>query len=110
MAGSDRRVGAPARQGALRPSAHSSAIRPIRLPSAAAPARALDLALAFFWDAWHRQQVRRLVEKRGLPAAVVRLAWDALPYEPVRFRFGWERWRELRVQRLGPKARPRTSV
>src|SRR5919201_7115045 len=39
----------------------------------------LELALAYFWDLWRRKQVQRLVEERGLPAELVRLAWDALP-------------------------------
>jgi len=56
-------------------------------------AEPLELALAFFWDLWRRVQVRRLVEERGLPAEVVALAWEKLPYESVPFRFGWDEWR-----------------
>jgi hypothetical protein len=59
-------------------------------------AEPLELAMAFFRDVWRRQQVRRLVAERGLPAEVVQLAWDALSYESVPFRFGWECWREMR--------------
>src|SRR5438105_235511 len=59
-------------------------------------AEPLELALAFFWDVWRRVQVTRLVAERGLPVELVRAAWDALPYESVPFREGWERWRELR--------------
>src|SRR5687767_3417855 len=57
-------------------------------------AEPLELEMAFFWDLCRRVQVKRLVEGRGLPAEVVRLAWDALPYESVPFRLGWQRWRE----------------
>ena len=56
----------------------------------------LHLALAYFWDLWRRKQVKRLVAERGLPPELVELAWDALPYESVPFRLGWERWRALR--------------
>jgi hypothetical protein len=57
----------------------------------------LELAMALFRDVWRRVQVRRLVEERGLPTDLVQLAWDALPYESVPFRFGWGCWRELRA-------------
>ena len=56
----------------------------------------LHVAIAYFWDVWRREQVRRLVAERGLPAEAVSLAWAALPYESVPFREGWQRWRELR--------------
>jgi hypothetical protein len=65
--------------------------------------------MAFFRDVWRREQVRRLVAERGLPTADVRLAWDALPYESVPLRFGWECWREMReaVARTLGDRRPR---
>jgi hypothetical protein len=52
----------------------------------------LELAMGYFWDLWRREQVGRLVEERGLPAEVVKLAWAALPYESVPFRLGWDAW------------------
>jgi hypothetical protein len=50
----------------------------------------ITTAIAVFWDHWRRLEARRLVEERGLPAEAVQLAWDALPYESVPFRFGWD--------------------
>lgn len=70
-------------------------------------AEPVEVALAFFWDLWRRVQVNRLVEERGLPAEVVRLTWDALPYESVPFRLGWDEWRRRReATRAGSAVHP----
>lgn len=56
----------------------------------------IHVALAFFWDVWRREQARRLVEERGLPAELVPLVWARIPYESVPFREGWDEWRRRR--------------
>jgi hypothetical protein len=40
--------------------------------------------------------VRRLVDERGLPAELVQAVCDAIPYESVPFRLGWEEWSRRR--------------
>jgi hypothetical protein len=66
------------------------------------PAEPLGVAIAFFWDHWRRLEARRLIEERGLPAELVRQVWDALPYESVPFRFGWDEWRRRREASAPP--------
>ena len=56
----------------------------------------IGIAIGVFWDHWRRLEARRLVGEGGLPAELVQAVWDALPYESVPFRFGWEEWRRRR--------------
>jgi hypothetical protein len=41
------------------------------------------------------------VVERGLPAERVQAVWDAIPYERVPFRFGWEEWGRREATRAG---------
>jgi hypothetical protein len=56
----------------------------------------IGVAIGVFWDHWRRLEARRLIEERGLPAELVQAVWDAIPYESVPFRYGWEEWRRGR--------------
>lgn len=59
-------------------------------------AEPLDVAACFMRDRWRRGAAGRLVRERCLPAELVALVWEALPYESVQMRFGWEEWRRRR--------------
>ena len=58
----------------------------------------LEVAAPFMRDVYRRGWIRRQVEARGLPAELVELAWERLPYESEQLRHpdGWARWWERR--------------